>query len=88
MHSFRFGEAAFAEGIELHDAGSARLRVYRVEKTLADCFKFRTTVGLDTCPEALHAYRARRRFDAGTLLRYAAVCRVATVMRPYLQAVL
>ena len=64
------------------------LRVYSREKTLADCFKFRNKIGLDTCLEALRAYRQQRRFDSDAVLRFAAVCRVTNVMRPYVESVL
>ncbi|MBE3097621.1 MAG: type IV toxin-antitoxin system AbiEi family antitoxin domain-containing protein [Planctomycetes bacterium] len=80
--------AAFREGIETHDIDNIRVRVYSPEKTLADCFKFRNKIGLDTAVEALRFYRERRKVKVGDLLRYAAVCRVAKVMRPYLETLL
>lgn len=80
--------AAFREGVETHTMDGLRVRVYCPEKTLADCFKFRNKIGLDIAVEALRFYRERRKIKAGDLLRYAAVCRVANVMRPYLEALL
>ena len=53
--------------------------------TAADCFKFRNKIGVDVAAEALRDYR-RRRGSVDELLRYAEVCRVARVMRPYLEA--
>lgn len=88
VRSFRFSGAAFSEGIEPHELGPMTLRVYSREKTLADCFKFRNKIGLDTCLEALRSYRQQRGFNGDALLRYAAVCRVTNVMRPYIEAVL
>jgi hypothetical protein len=41
--------------------------VYR----LADCFKFRNKVGLDTAVEAVRFYRERNRVKVEDLLRYA-----------------
>jgi hypothetical protein len=41
---------------------------------------------MDVVLEALKLYRARRKFDIGTLLNYAKICRVEKVMRPYLEA--
>jgi hypothetical protein len=87
VRTFRFSGAAFVEGIEKHKIGPVTLRVYSREKTLADCFKFRNKIGLDTCLEALRAYRERRSFDGDAPMRYAAVCRVTRVMRPYVEAV-
>jgi predicted transcriptional regulator of viral defense system len=77
---------AFRAGIETHRAEGQTLRVYGVAKTLADCFKYRNKIGLDVALEALReAWRARR-FTMGELERYAAICRVQRVMRPYLEA--
>ena len=88
IRTFRFSDPSFLAGIETTHAGSVKLRVYAREKTLADCFKFRNQIGLDTCLEALRTYRLQRGFDTDAVLRYAAVCRVAQVMRPYIEAVL
>ena len=48
----------------------------------------RTKIGVDVAIEALRDYLARRNRDLDELLRLAAVCRVANVMRPYLEALL
>ena len=88
VRTFRFSGAAFTEGVERHKVDSVTLRVYSREKTIADCFKFRNKIGLDTCVEALRRYRESRGFKPDLLLRYAAVCRVKQVMRPYIEAVL
>lgn len=88
LRTFRFSGAAFTEGIEQHSLHAITLRVYSPEKTLADCFKFRNKIGLDTCVEALRRYRERRGFKPTLLLHYAAICRVSNVMRPYVEALL
>ena len=64
------------------------VRIYNPEKTLADCFKFRNKIGMDIVLEALKLYRERKRFRTDTLLKYARVCRVDSVMKPYLEALL
>lgn len=64
------------------------LKVYNPEKTLADCFKFRNKIGMDVVLEALKLYRTRKEFVLGKLLKYARICRVEKVMRPYLEAML
>jgi predicted transcriptional regulator of viral defense system len=85
---FRFANQAFAAGVETRDMDGAKVRVYGREKTLADCFKYRNKIGLDTAVEALKRYKQQGRINADALLRYAQICRVANVMRPYLEAVL
>lgn len=79
---------AFEEGIEQHEVDGIPMKVYNPEKTLADCFKYRNKIGLDITLEALKFYRQRKRFDVDDLMRYAKVCRVEKVMRPYVEATL
>jgi predicted transcriptional regulator of viral defense system len=85
---FSFSARAFAGGIEIHDIDSVPVRIYSPEKTLADCFKYRNKIGLDTAIEALKLYRQRKRLKADELVRFARICRVEKVMQPYLQALL
>jgi len=81
----RYTGAALTEGVEAHRVEGQTVRVYNVAKTLADCFKYRNKIGLDVAREALReAWRARR-FTMDALDRYAAICRVQGVLRPYLE---
>ena len=64
------------------------VRIYSPEKTVADCFKYRHKHGMDIALEALRLYRKRRDFRIETLLRYARICRVEKIIRPYLEAIL
>ena len=82
----RFSGPALAEGVITHDAAGAMVRVYDAAKTVADCFKYRNKIGLDVALEALLEYR-RRRWSMDDLWRYAEICRVGNVIRPYLEAV-
>lgn len=76
---------AFSAGVETHRVEGETLQVYAIAKTVADCFKYRNKIGLDVALEALRdAWRARR-FTMDDLERYAAICRVQRVMRPYLE---
>ena len=84
----RLSPAPYEAGIETHRLDGVSVKVYSREKTLADCFKHRNEVGLDTVLEAVRLYKAQGRFDVDAVLRYAAVCRVARVARPYLEALL
>jgi predicted transcriptional regulator of viral defense system len=85
---FRFGARTYAAGVERHDLDGTPVRIYSREKTLADCFKYRNKIGLDTAVEALKRYQQQGRINAEALLSHAATCRVANVMRPYLEATL
>ncbi|GIU91903.1 MAG: transcriptional regulator [Acidimicrobiia bacterium] len=82
----RMSGSAFDSGVESHQIEGVTVRVYGAAKTVADCFKFRSKVGLDVALEALRDYR--RAYPAGMddLWRYAKICRVSSVIRPYLEA--
>ncbi len=82
----RFSGAALTDGIEEHQIDGVTVRVTNVARTVADCFKFRNKIGLDVAMEALNeAWRARR-VSMDELWHYASVCRVANVMRPYMES--
>ena len=78
---------AFTEGIEIHRSNQMELRVYGIAKTVVDCFKHRNKIGLDVALEALRDARKQKKASADDLWRYAKICRVANVMRPYLEAI-
>jgi hypothetical protein len=74
--------------VETHELDGVSVRIYSPEKTLADCFKFRNRIGLDTAVEAVRFYRERRNVNVDALMHHAAICRVEKVIRPYLEAIL
>jgi len=85
---FRMGATAYEAGIETHTLDGVPIKMYCREKTLADCFKYRSEVGMDSVLEAVRRYKVQGKVNADELLRYASICRVAQVARPYLEAVL
>ena len=85
---FWFAGESFSEGIETHRLDDVPVRIYSLEKTLADCFKYRNKIGMDTVLEALRLYRDRKSVDVDALMQYAKVRHVQDVMRPYLEAIL
>ncbi len=80
-------EPAYRAGVETVVRDGVSLRVYSVAKTVADCFKHRHKIGLDVALEALRDALARRKASVDEIWRYAKVCRVANVMRPYLESI-
>ncbi len=83
---FRFSGKALTSGVERHVVDRVPVKVYAVAKTVADCFKFRNKIGLDVALEALREAWRGKRATADDLWRYAKVCRVSNVMRPYLES--
>jgi len=88
IRTYRFTGESFTEGVETHEIDGVDVRIYSPEKTLADCFKFRNRIGLDTAVEALRSYRERGSIKVGELMRYASICRVKKILQPYLEAIL
>ena len=82
----RFSGLALEAGVAEYSIEGVPVRVYDPAKTVADCFKFRNKIGLDVALEALRDCRRQRLCTSDELWRYAEVCRVAKVMKPYLEA--
>ena len=85
---FWFSEPAWQAGCAEQRLDGVAVRLYAPAKTVADCFKYRHKLGLDIAVEALRRLVRRSDFQVPTLLEYARVCQVATVIRPYLEALL
>jgi predicted transcriptional regulator of viral defense system len=74
------------KGVQTMRIDSVDVRVTRVAKTVADCFRYRTTVGTDVALEALRDAWRRKAASMDELIAAAKTDRVATVMRPYLES--
>ena len=83
---FRFSDETLEEGVITRRFDNMRVRVFSPEKTLADVFKFRNRVGLDVALEALRNYARRKKRQLPLVLEFAKICRVESIMRPYLEA--
>ena len=66
--------------------GVVHVPVTSVAKTVADCFKFRNKIGLDIALEALRDAWRQKKVTMDELWEMAQLCRVANVMRPYLES--
>jgi predicted transcriptional regulator of viral defense system len=78
---------ALVVGIEERVIEGITVRLYNPAKTVADCFKYRNKTGLDVAIEALRDCLAQRRANLDEIWRYAEICRVARVIRPYVEAI-
>lgn len=83
----QFTGEAYTAGVEEVERDGVKLRVYGVAKTVADCFKHRNKIGLDVALEALKDARSSNKASVDDIWRHAKICRVANVMRPYLESV-
>jgi predicted transcriptional regulator of viral defense system len=82
----RLSGASLTEGIENHKVEGVPIRVYSAAKTVADSFKFRNKIGLDVAIEALKDSLQQKKATVNEIHRYAKVCRVSNIIRPYMEA--
>jgi len=87
LRVYHMSGAMFTSGIETHKRDDVAIRVYGAAKTVADCFKFRSRIGIEVALEGLRTGLAERKFTPAQILRAAKLCRVDAVVRPYLEAV-
>jgi hypothetical protein len=88
MRIVRFSGKALTEGIEERKVEGVPVKIYNPAKTVADCFKYRNKIGLDVALEALRDVIRERKASTDELWRYAKICRVAKIIRPYMEAII
>ena len=88
IHVYHFSNSTFNSGIEVHIIDGVSVKIYNPEKTIADCFKFRSELGMEVVLEALRLYKTRYKFDVNKLMEYARICRVYNIMYPYLESMI
>lgn len=78
-------------GVEHHTTPVGGFRVYGIAKTVVDCFRFRNKIGLDVAVEALREvvlHQRRYKVTVSDLYELARRCRIASVMTPYMEALI
>jgi predicted transcriptional regulator of viral defense system len=87
LHVVRMSEPGF-DIVQVRVEGAVHIPVTSVAKTVADCFKFRSTVGTDIALEALRDAWHQKMVSMDELWIAAEHCRMANVMRPYMQSLI
>jgi predicted transcriptional regulator of viral defense system len=82
----RFSGNALNYGIDKKKIGGPEIRVFSPAKTVADCFKFRNKIGVDVALEALRDCYRQKKASMDELWEAAKICRVANIMRPYMES--
>ena len=85
---FRFSNQYYFLGIEQVKTDSGSFRIYDVEKTVVDCFRFRKKLGEDVAREGLKNYLSQSNYEINKLIRYAKTGRAYHIMKPYLEALM
>ncbi len=80
-----FSKSTLAAGVHTHFLEGVPVKVFNSAKTVVDCFKYRNKIGLDVALEALKEGWSKKIFTMDELTRYAKICRVQNVIRPYLE---
>ena len=85
---YRFAPQAWKAGIGAYEIESHKIKVYCLAKTIADCFKFRNKIGADVAREALKIAITEKNVQPKEIMRYAKICRVDSIIKPTLEAML
>jgi predicted transcriptional regulator of viral defense system len=81
----RFSGPALTDGVQEVLLEGVTVKIYNPAKTVADCFKYRNKIGVDVAIEALKDCRRQHKCTVAELWHYAEICRVTTVIKPYLE---
>lgn len=82
----RFTERLLKDSVETHVVEGVPVKVFGAVKTVADCFRYRNKIGLSVAIEGLQEALRQRKATPGEIARQAERGGVATVIRPYLEA--
>lgn len=85
---YRFAPKAWEAGIEKHEIEGHQIKVYSLAKTIADCFKFRNRIGADVVRDAAKLAVMEKGTKPKEIMHYAKICRVDSVIKPILEAIL
>lgn len=82
----RFSGPMLTYGVLQHSALGVPFHITSPARTVVDCFRYRKKFGLNVALEALEDVSRSGIASIGEIERAAEICRVRTVMRPYLEA--
>jgi predicted transcriptional regulator of viral defense system len=82
----RFSGQMLTYGVVTQQMQGVRVRLTSPARTVVDCFRYRNKVGLDVAMEALRDAVHSRKAMVSEIDRAAEVCRIRTVIGPYLEA--
>ena len=82
----RFSHGLLEESVETHEIEGVAVKAFSVAKTIADCFRHRNKIGLAVALEGLQEALRQRKATPAEIASAADAGGVATVIRPYLEA--
>jgi predicted transcriptional regulator of viral defense system len=84
---FHYSEKVYSAGVETILISGYLVKIYNIEKTLADCVKFRNKIGMDVVIEALKMYWQRKGTQIDKLYEYAKINRIEKILQPILETI-
>lgn len=87
LRCFWYSNRAYESGIKTISINGFPVKIYCIEKTLADCLKFRQKIGMDVVLEALKEYWRKGRTDLDKLYDYAKICRVEKILHTIMETI-
>src|SRR5262245_2021228 len=82
----RFSGQMLIYGVITRPTQGVSVRLTNPARTVVDCFRYRKKIGLDVAMEALRDAVRSRKAMVSEIDRAAEVCRIRTVIGPYLEA--
>lgn len=82
----RFSGPMLTYGVVTQTMQGVKVRLTNPARTVVDCFRYRNKIGLDVAMEALRDAVRSRKAIVSEIDRAAEVCRIRTVIGPYLEA--
>lgn len=82
----RFSGAMLTYGVIRRSMLGVPVSITSPARTVVDCFRYRNKVGIDVAMEALRDAVRSRKTTVSEISRAAEVCRIRTVIGPYLEA--
>ena len=82
----RFSGPMLTYGVVTQSMQGVKVRLTNPARTVVDCFRYRNKIGLDVAMEALRDAVRSRKAAVSEIDRAAEVCRIRTVIAPYLEA--
>lgn len=85
---YHFSLETWKQGIEEHNLDGHKIKIFSLAKTIADCFKFRNQIGIDTARSALKNALEERKINHRDVMKYASICRVTNIIKPIVEALI
>ena len=85
---YRYASDIWGEGFEEHEIQGHKIKVYNLARTVVDCFKFRNKIGLDVARDALKLAVKEKIINLKEIMKYAKLCRVESIIKPILEAII